>query len=161
MSHTLISLRNKGHFLSYCLLTGAVAFCASLTMGTVSSLSLSALASHPEAIPRRVRELDQPGLLINVIVFAPLVETLLYQWLLILLTRYSRLPIAMACASVLAGAAHGPYPNTFAATSAAFLLYAVAWHHWRSVSYQRSYWAPAIAHAISNALIMVVAFTAP
>jgi membrane protease YdiL (CAAX protease family) len=154
----LRSLRDQNRFALYCLLAGAAAFLAAASSSGLALLSLHWIAEQPDAIPRRDLPVTQPFFWLLAGLVAPLLETLIYRWLLTLLTRHLRLPLALGLASLLAGAAHGPYPVAFFATSASFFVYALAWHHWRHVSSRKSYWAPATAHAISNSLIVASAF---
>ncbi len=155
----LASLRDQGRFGAYCLLAGTLAFGISVTLGALTEIFIYAFALQPEAVPRRNLDPNEKWLVFGVVVFAPLLETVLYRWVLSILARWMSLPLALSSASVLAGSAHGPYPSTFVAVSGAFGLYALAWHHWRQVSPRKSYWAPAIAHAISNGILVGIALS--
>jgi hypothetical protein len=153
----LRDLRDQNRFGLYCALAGATAFGAAAGVGSIASISLDWIAAQPEAIPRRNLPVSEPSFWVMAILIAPPIETMVFRWLLAILTSYLRLPLALGFASLLAGAAHGPYPIAFLATSSSFFVYAVAWHHWKNVSTRKSYWAPATAHIISNSLVALSA----
>lgn len=158
MLRMLAKLRDERRFGLYCVLVGIAAGVVSLSTGHVVWFMIEEFADQPELVPYRTFEAQGLVLYLYALVLAPLIETVIYRWILALLTRYARLWLALIGASVLAGGAHGPYIETFVAVTPAFLLYAIAWHHWREVSSRQSYWAPAIAHAIANALILAVVY---
>lgn len=156
----LFALRKANKFALYCTVAGCMAFVVSVALGGLVDLTVYAFAAHPDLVPQRNLDPTDPGLIVSAVVLAPLIETVVYRWLLQFLTKFARLKLALFLACLLAGIAHGPYLSTFAATSGAFFVYALAWHQWRSGGAERSYWAPALAHSVANSLLLGVGFAA-
>lgn len=155
--HWLQRMAERDQFVSYVAAACALAFLTTMAVSIAWGLVVSGLVSTPEAIPRRSLDPNEPLLLFSIVVFAPLVETLIYRWLLMLLTAHARPVIAVVAAAVVAGALHGAYPLTFIPVTASFMLYGLYWYHWQSRSKAKAYWAPALAHSFANAALYGVA----
>jgi hypothetical protein len=108
--------------------------------------------------PFPVRRLE-PGPVLNVsaILVAPLIETLLLIGTLKLLSFASkRRTFVLSAAAVLSGAAHGPYPLTFVATSISFFVFGSCYIAWRRTSFWRGFLAAALPHALTNAAYVLL-----
>jgi hypothetical protein len=160
LHNQLRRLADEQKFVRYCALHFASTLGLTLLVGGVGELVAGVFASSPESVPRRNVSTTEPLFLFSIVIFAPLVETVVYRWLLIFLVARARPQVALPTAAIVAGALHGPYPITFIAVTGSFLMYALAWHHWREVSSRKSFWAPAISHSSVNGALYAISSVA-
>lgn len=100
--------------------------------------------------------------LVTVAIAAPLIETLVGQWLPIRLAalvtnRISLLVLLSLC--VFAGMHILPLPSSMTDWSVGIscgFVFALSFVHWKRVSYWRAYWVTAIAHGFHNAVITIL-----
>lgn len=139
---------------------GLVAY--AVTAGLVSLAGSLVLAGSADAAARAFG-IEQPtdGLpewsigwvdLVGVVLFAPLVETLLLSGLLALLARWMQSPRRIAAVSALIwGGLHGSVaPMWFFGTVWAFFVFSYAYLAWRPRSYRHAFAAAALPHAMQN-----------
>jgi len=160
LHNQLRRLAAEQKFVRYCALHFASTLGITLLLAGVGELVAEVFAPNPESVPRRNLSTTEPLFLFSIVIFAPLIETVLYRWLLTFLVARARLQVALPTAAVVAGALHGPYPITFIAVTGSFLMYALAWNHWREVSSRRSFWAPAISHSLVNGSLYAISSAA-
>lgn len=139
---------------------GLIAY--ALIAGLVSLAGSMALAASADAIAR-ASGIEQPtdGMpewsigwidLAGLVVFAPIVETLLLSALLWALSRVIASPARTAAASALIwGGLHGAVaPMWFFGTVWAFFVFSYAFLAWRPRSYGHAFVAAALPHAMQN-----------
>jgi hypothetical protein len=139
---------------------GLVAY--ALTAGLVSLAGSMALAASADAIARAAGIVEPTeGVpewsigwvdLAGLVVFAPLVETLLLSALLWGLSRFIASPVRVAAASALIwGGLHGAVaPMWFFGTVWAFFVFSYAYLAWRPRSYRHAFFVAALPHAMQN-----------
>lgn len=151
----LLSARRAGSLTQHVLLAWPVALLPSVALlGLVYGLlQLLGIDSTTFAPPERQVTAWQ---VFGVVVFAPLVETLLLGAGLWLLTRLSRRPLFVATASsALWGCAHGVSGLIwFAGTFWTFYVLSCCYLAWRPVAWWRAYVAAAVPHALINLTAM-------
>jgi hypothetical protein len=149
----------KGSLWAYCLLAGFSAFVA----GNISYNAVRGLAAligiAEGSIPSRQLEIPEGLYLLGAILFAPVTETLvLAAGIGILLRLGARRSLVVVAAAIAAGAAHGPFPLTFAFTVTAFAVFAFGYVIWREVSVFKALVAAGIPHALSNMLVVLLVY---
>ena len=119
---------------------------------------LKAAGVNMDALPSRDLELGMPLAVAGVFV-APVVETLVLAAVIALLGRTSSSPLFVAaCAGALAGLAHGPNPVAMAGTASAFFVFSCCFMAWRARGLGAGLLAAGVPHAVSNAIVLLLAF---
>jgi len=151
----VVSGRRAGSLPLHCLLAWPVALLPSVALlglvyGLLQLLGIDSTTFEP---PEHQFTLGQ---VLNTVVFAPLVETLLLGAGLWLLTRLSRRPLFVAAASsVLWGCLHGAFGLIwFFGTFWSFYIFSCSYLAWRPSSWWGAYAAAAVPHALINLTAM-------
>ncbi|GHA81893.1 CPBP family glutamic-type intramembrane protease [Cognatilysobacter bugurensis] len=137
---------------AYALIAGVVSLAGSMVLaGSADAIARAfGIESPTDGMPEwSVGWVDLAGL----VVFAPVVETLLLSALLWGLARVIASPVRVAAVSALLwGGLHGAVaPMWFFGTVWAFFVFSYAYLAWRPRSYRHAFAAAALPHAMQNA----------
>lgn len=137
---------------AYALIAGLVSLAGSMLLaGSADALARAFGIGPPgDGLPEwSIGWVDLAGL----VIFAPLVETLLLTALLWGLSRVIASPVRIAAVSALIwGGLHGAVaPMWFFGTVWAFFVFSYAYLAWRPRSYAHAFLAAALPHAMQNA----------
>ncbi|MGQ3054784.1 MAG: hypothetical protein ACT6S0_23600 [Roseateles sp.] len=147
----LVTARRAGSLTLHCLLAWPAALLPSAAFIGVAyglGLALGIDMAFFEA-PEREGTFKE---FFGMVVFAPLVETLLLAGLLALLSRMSRRPVFVAAASsVLWGCLHGSFGLLWlVGTFWSFYIFSCSYLAWRAQAWWKAYVAAALPHAVLN-----------
>lgn len=136
---------------AYALIAGLVSLVGSMVLaGSADAIARGVGIAQPaEGMPEwSIGWVDLAGL----VVFAPIVETLLLSALLWALSRVIASPVRIAAVSALLwGGLHGAVaPMWFFGTVWAFFVFSYAYLAWRPRSYRHAFVAAALPHAMQN-----------
>ena len=128
--------------------------------GTAGVLAISLIAFGADLSKIAIREVaDETSFKFAALTLAPCIETFLLSGIIYIVGKVVTQRFAQTLiVAILCGAAHGPYPFTFVATSLAFFVYANAYISWRPQTYLKAYIAAGSAHLVYNALVVFVSW---
>lgn len=137
--------------IAYALIAALVSLAGSIALAASADAIARAagIAEPAEGVPEwSIGWVDLAGL----VLFAPLVETLLLSALLWALARFIASPVRIAAASALIwGGLHGAVaPMWFFGTVWPFFVFSYAYLAWRPRSYRHAFFVAALPHAIQN-----------
>lgn len=138
---------------SYCLLAGVIAL-----FGSAALIGIALFVSHAMGLtPAPDSSIDTPGLAdaFGIIVFAPLVETLLLAGCLRLTSGLGHIRSCLVCA-LFWGVLHGLLsPVRFFGTIWSFFVFGFSYLLWRKRSVGHAFTAAAVPHVIVNSVAFV------
>ena len=140
----------------YCLCLAPLTVVPAVLLSILAILLADAVGVDVAAYSGPAREATL-GSFFSMVVFAPIVETLILSWLLKVLLSTSLSSVASAVvAAGLWGLLHGIFtPFWFFGAAWGFFVFSCGYIAWRHVSYGQGFLAASVPHALANSMILL------
>lgn len=140
----------------YCLCLAALAIVPSVLLSIFARFLANAFGMDVAAHSAPEREATIAGFW-GMVVFSPIIETLILSWLIKSLMVTSLTSVALAVvAAVLWGLLHGVFGAFwFFGTAWSFFVFSCGFIAWRHVSYWQGFLAASVPHALVNLMVLV------